>query len=76
MLSGHKKAKMVLEIKFQDKMKSQRCDCEMQNNDSGKVRTTIIKEMESFLEHVHRNMGIFWFLRSGSQSSKVPGLRV
>ena len=43
MLSGHKKAKMVLEIKFQDKMKSQRCDCEMQNNDSGKVRTTIIK---------------------------------
>ena len=30
MLSGHKKVKMVLEMKFQDKTKSKRCDCAMQ----------------------------------------------
>ena len=30
MLSGHKKVKMVLEMKFQDKMKSKRCDCAVQ----------------------------------------------
>ena len=34
MLSGHKKVKMVLEIKFQDKTKSKRCDS---RNDSRKV---------------------------------------
>ena len=30
MLSGHKKVKMVLEIKFQDKTKSKRYECAMQ----------------------------------------------
>ena len=30
MLSSHKKVKMVLEMKFQDKTKSKRCDCAMQ----------------------------------------------
>ena len=30
MLSGYKKVKMVLEMKFQDKTKSKRCDCPMQ----------------------------------------------
>ena len=30
MVSGHKKMKMILEIKFQDKTKSKRCDCAMQ----------------------------------------------
>ena len=28
-LSGHKKVEMVLEMKFQDKMKSKRCDLAM-----------------------------------------------
>ena len=37
MLSGHKKVKMVLEMKFQDKTKSKRCDCAMQKNDSRKA---------------------------------------
>ena len=36
MLSGHKKVKMVLEMEFQDKTKSRRCDCAMQKNDSRK----------------------------------------
>ena len=30
MLSGHKIVKIVLEMKFQDKAKSKRCDCLMQ----------------------------------------------
>ena len=37
MLSGHKKAKMVLEMKFQDKTKSKRFNCAMQKNDSRKA---------------------------------------
>ena len=37
MLSGHKKMKMVLEMKFQDKTKSKRCDCAMQKYDSRKA---------------------------------------
>ena len=37
MLSGHKKVKMILEMKFQDKTKSKRCDCAMQKNDSRKA---------------------------------------
>ena len=37
MPSGHKKVKMVLEMKFQDKMKTKQCDCPMQKNDSRKV---------------------------------------
>ena len=37
MLSGNKKLKIVLEIKFQDKMKSKRCDCAMQKNGSRKT---------------------------------------
>ena len=37
MLSGHKKVKMVLEMKFQDKTKSKRCDCAMQKYDSRKA---------------------------------------
>ena len=37
MLSGHKKVKMVLEMKFQDKTKSKRCDCAMRKNDSRKA---------------------------------------
>ena len=48
MLSGHKKVKMVLEMKFQDKTKSKRCDCAMQKNDSMNI-----------LEYVQCNMGIF-----------------
>ena len=46
MLSGHKKVKMVLEMKFQDKTKSKRCDCAMQKNDSMNI-----------LEYVPSNMG-------------------
>ena len=30
MLSGHKKVKIILEMKFQDKTKSKRYDCAMQ----------------------------------------------
>ena len=37
MLSGHKKIKMVLAIKFQDKTKSKRCDSATQKNDSRKA---------------------------------------
>ena len=37
MLSGHKKVKMVLEMKFQDKTKFKRCDCAMLKNDSRKA---------------------------------------
>ena len=37
MLSGHKKVKMVLEIKFQDKTKSKRFDCVTQKNGSWKA---------------------------------------
>ena len=37
MLSGHKKVKMVLEMKFQGKTKSKRWDCAMQKNDSRKA---------------------------------------
>ena len=37
MLSGHKKVKMFLEMKFQDKTKSKRCDCAMQKNVSRKA---------------------------------------
>ena len=37
MLSGHKKVKMVLEMKFQDKTKSKQCDCAVQKNDSRKA---------------------------------------
>ena len=33
---SHKKVKMVLEMKFQDKTKCKRCDCAMQKNDSRK----------------------------------------
>ena len=33
-LLGHKKVKMVLEMKFEDKTKSKRCDCVMRKNDS------------------------------------------
>ena len=36
-LSGHKKVKMVLEVKFQDKTKSKRCDCAMRKNDNRKA---------------------------------------
>ena len=32
MLSGHKKVKMVLEMKFRDKTKPKLCDCAMQKN--------------------------------------------
>ena len=32
MLRSHKKLKMVLEIKFQDKTKSKRCDCAKEND--------------------------------------------
>ena len=35
--SGHKKVKIVLEIKFQDKTKSKRCDYAMRKNDSRKA---------------------------------------
>ena len=35
--SGHKKVKIVLGMKFQDKMKSKRCKCAMQKNDSRKA---------------------------------------
>ena len=35
--SGHKKVKMVLEINFQDKTKSKRCDFAMQKNDGRKA---------------------------------------
>ena len=37
MLSGHQKVKTVLEMKFQDKTKSKRCDCAMRKNDSRKA---------------------------------------
>ena len=37
MLSGHKKLKMILEMKFQNKTKSKRCDCLMQKNKSRKT---------------------------------------
>ena len=37
MLSGHKKVKMLLGIKFQDKTKFKRCDSAMQKNDSRKA---------------------------------------
>ena len=37
MLSGHKKVKMVLEMKFQDKTKFKQCDCPMLKNDSRKA---------------------------------------
>ena len=37
MLSGHKKVKMVLGTKSQDKTKSKLCDSGMQKNDSRKV---------------------------------------
>ena len=37
MLSGHKKVKMVLEMKFQDKTKSKRCNRAMRKNDSRKA---------------------------------------
>ena len=37
MLSGHKKMKMVIEMKFQDQTKSKRCGCAMQKNDSRKA---------------------------------------
>ena len=36
-LSGRKKVKMVLEMKFQVKTKSKRCDCAMQKSDSRKT---------------------------------------
>ena len=59
MLSGRKKVKIFLEMKFQDKTKSKRCDCATQKNDSRKALTTIVKERTSILEHVHCNMDIF-----------------
>ena len=37
MLSGRKKVKMVLEMKFQDKTKPKRCDRVMRRNDSRKA---------------------------------------
>ena len=37
MLSSHKKVKMILEMKFQDKTKSKRCDCAVQKNDIRKA---------------------------------------
>ena len=37
MLSSHKKVKIVLEMKFQDKTKSKLCDCAMQKNFSRKA---------------------------------------
>ena len=45
-LSGHKKMKMVLEMKFQDKTKSERCDCAMPKNDSNcyKERASILEQ--------------------------------
>ena len=59
MLSGHKKVNMILEMKFQDKTKSKRCDFALQKNDS---RSTLLlkmkKERASILEHVQSNMGI------------------
>ena len=36
MLSSHKKVKMVLEMKFQDKTKFKRCDCVMQKTIVGR----------------------------------------
>ena len=36
-IPGHKKMKMVLEMRFQDKTKYKRCDCAMQKNDSRKA---------------------------------------
>ena len=69
MLSSHKKVKMVLEMKSQDKTKSKRRDCVMQKNDSRKARSTILKEKASVLKHFHCNKGIF-------SGSRVPGLRV
>ena len=36
MLSGGEKVKTVLDMKFQDKTKSKRCDCAMQRNHSRK----------------------------------------
>ena len=33
----HKKVKIVLEMKFQDKTKYKRCDCAMLKNDSSKA---------------------------------------
>ena len=37
MLPCHKKVKIVLQIKFQDKTKHKRCDFAMQKNDSRKA---------------------------------------
>ena len=37
MLSGHKKVKMVLEMKLQDQTKSKRCDCAMPKTDNRKA---------------------------------------
>ena len=86
MLSSYKIVTMVLEMKFQDKTKSKRCNCAMQKNDSRKALTTIIQEKAPVLEHVHCNMGIFsrsQFLGLrvriqglGSQDLRVPGLKV
>ena len=57
MLSGHKKVKMVLDMKFQDKTKSKRCDCAMQKMIVG--RHYCYKGKTSIMEHVHCNMHIF-----------------
>ena len=58
MLLGHKKLKMVLEIKFQDQTKPKQCDWLMQKSDR-KALATIIKEKASILERVYCNMDIF-----------------
>ena len=51
MLSGHKKVKMVLGMKSQDKTKSERCEYAMQKiyNGEGSI---VIKEKACILEHV------------------------
>ena len=54
-LSGHKKVKMVPEMKFQDKTKSKRCDCAMQKMIVGRHYCYKGKDI---LEHVGCNMGI------------------
>ena len=53
MLSGHKKVKMLLEMKFQDKTKSKRCIKMLVG------RHYCYKGKGNYLENVQYNVGIF-----------------
>ena len=68
MLSGHKKVKIVLEMTFQNKTKSKRCDFAMQKNDS---RNALLLQRKG---HLFWNMlSVIWAF-SKRHASESPTL--